>query len=440
MKTHIAGCLSGLFSVLGLVVSATAAPVPVTNSSFENPALASGHYQGDGGDSFATYPTIPGWSSDTNGSNGVQNFIGTGSFGAGSTLPAPASGTQAVYINGNDVYQDVGALAPNTLYTLKVAAGNQPGFGVGSQGSISLVNGTDATGTPVALAPVFTQPVGSFGTFTTSFISGTSPSGDLTIALAKISGGQMVYDNVQLTGVANPHINGSVPVQNALFDLPQTMTFTSGGIPGWHNALGAGGDAGVQGATQAGTVPGHQEAYVNINGTSGTNFIYQDVGFLQPNTSYHLIVGAGGNPGGYGTPDTGLIALFNGTNSSGTLLASTPVTVTGAGFQQYNLYFSTGAIVSGDLTIGLAANAATSGTGQIDFQNVQLTAVPEPSTCLLAVGGNYRLSAGRWPTEAKRVAVTAARHQHAKNRLLSTTVTAPTRPPMASCTPQTRRY
>jgi hypothetical protein len=390
VKTLTAGCLSGLFSLLGLVTAATAAPIAVSNFSFENPGLANGAYQGDSNDSFATYPTIPGWNSDNNTQNGVQNFIGTGAFGAGSTLPAPAAGTQAVYINGTDVYQDVGALAPNTLYTLTVAAGNQPGYGVGSQGSISLINGTDATGTPVALSPVFTQPVSSFGTFTTSFISGTSVSGDLTIALAKISGNQMIYDNVQLTGVANPHVNGYVPVQNALFDLPQTMTYTSGGVPGWHNAFGTGGGTGVQGATQTGTVPGHQEAYINIGGTSGRDYLYQDVGFLQPNTTYHLTVGAGGNPGGYGTPDTGLLAAFNGTDTSGTMLASTPITVTGPGFQNYSLTFTTGAIVSGDLTIGLGANAATSGTGQIDFQNVQLFASPEPSTCVLAavaIGG-----------------------------------------------------
>ncbi len=383
MNLPAAGRVSVLICLVAMATVSYAAPVTVTNFSFENPALADGHYQGDAGDSFTTYPTIPGWGSDSGNANGVQNFITTGAFGAGSTLPAPADGNQTVYVNGTDVYQDVGPLAPNTLYTLTVAAGNQS-FGAGSKGSISLVNGTNATGPAVALAPVFTQPVGSFATFTASFVSGTSVSGDLTIALAKISGNQMLYDNVQLAATANPHIVGPVPVQNALFDLPQTETYTSGGVPGWHSSFGTGGGSGVQGAPQVGTVPGHQEAYINIGGTNGTNYIYQDVGFLQANTTYHLVVGAGGNPGGYGIPDTGSIALFNGTNSLGTLLASTPVTVTSPDFHDYMLTFTTGSVVSGDLNIALAANAAANGTGQIDFQNVRLFIAPEPATSVLA--------------------------------------------------------
>jgi hypothetical protein len=198
--------MNKLFAILAvalpLAVVSNARAVTIQNFSFESPALTNGDYQGDG-----NYPapfTTPGWTSDPANGNGAQNFIGTGSFGAGSTLPAPADGKQAIYVNGNDIYQDVGALLPNLKYTLTVAAGNQPGFGPGSTGTIELVNGTTPAGTLLNSTTISTQPVSSFADFSVTFITGPSVSGDLTIVLAKASGNQMDYDNVRLTATPEP--------------------------------------------------------------------------------------------------------------------------------------------------------------------------------------------------------------------------------------------
>ena len=191
-----------LVFALALADSSSAPAVTIQNFDFEMPALTNGDYQGD-----PNYPapfTVPGWTSDSANLNGVQNFIGTGSFGAGSTLPAPADGKQALYINGSDSYQDVGPLLPNKTYTLTVAAGNQPGFGPGSTGVIELVNGTNALGTVLSSTTISTQPVSSFADFTTTFMTGNSVSGDLTIVLSRASGSQMDYDNVRLTATPEP--------------------------------------------------------------------------------------------------------------------------------------------------------------------------------------------------------------------------------------------
>ena len=93
-----------------------------------------------------------------NGSAGPQNFIDTGSYGNGATLPGTAQGVQAAFINGGDIYQDVGKLLANTTYTLTVAAGNQPGYGPGSTGAIGLVNGNTDGGTALSTFTSLAQP------------------------------------------------------------------------------------------------------------------------------------------------------------------------------------------------------------------------------------------------------------------------------------------
>ncbi len=207
MKLRIA--LLATLALLAARQSSAGIDVPVTNYSFESPALTNGDYQGDG-----NYPapfTIPGWGSDGANGNGVQNFIGTGAYGNGSVLPGTADGKQAVYVNSSDVYQDVGKLLANTTYTLTVAAGNQPGYGPGSSGEIELVNGSNAGGALLSGAPVGPNgdpnhplAIGNFTDFTTTFTTGGSVSGDLTIVLAKTSGNQVDYDNVRLTASTTP--------------------------------------------------------------------------------------------------------------------------------------------------------------------------------------------------------------------------------------------
>ena len=82
------------------------------------------------------------------GGSSVENTTNT-------PLTAPADGNQYCYINmftngvAGGVYQDVGALQSNTTYTLTVAIGSRNDR-TNSPGIISLLNGTNNTGTVLA--------------------------------------------------------------------------------------------------------------------------------------------------------------------------------------------------------------------------------------------------------------------------------------------------
>jgi hypothetical protein len=231
----------------------------------------------------------------------------------------------------------------------------------------------------------------------------------------------------------------SVPVANPSFEAPVTGGFTDDGSDTIRNTTNAGWwgwgyffantsvdhDSGVQTNANAQislTSDGNQGGWVNGAG----NYLYQDVGALQPNTLYTLTVAvAAPGPNSYagfggtsGTPatnaETDVLALLNGNNvlagSGKTNLTSTPVQATGidsqgvattsdilasqsvtpsaGGFSDDVLSFTTGASVSGDLTLILEETAAGAHE-QGNFDNVHLTAVavPEPTSAgLLCLG------------------------------------------------------
>ena len=196
----------------------------------------------------------------------------------------------------------------------------------------------------------------------------------------------------------------SITVNNNSFQLQaqnpgQTTVLTPNGPTDWTGFnVGSGGnwDIGLSGENgpdySAGPLaaPASGNSYLwinrfNGNGTQVTG-VYQDVGSLAANTAYTLTVAigqrAGTGPNGFWSP--GIISLLNGTDNTGTVLAtggglpSTPNT-----WQDYTASFTTGATVSGDLIIDLSVLDAPS--IQADFSNVELTAtsVPEPGTCSL---------------------------------------------------------
>jgi hypothetical protein len=113
--------------------------------------------------------------------------------------------------------------------------------------------------------------------------------------------------------------------------------------------------------------------------------IYQDVGLLLPNTTYTLTVAIGVRLDFAGA--TGSLALYNGTDSTGTVLAASVAFAPATGtFEEYSVSFTTGATVSGDLTIGLTHQSG----GQVSFDNVRLDAtpvIPEPSSYAMMAGG-----------------------------------------------------
>ena len=177
-----------------------ATPVTVSNFSFEV-NVASG-----AGGVVATVPT--GWTAFSEGgpSDIGSQWAGGVDYTTYTPLAAPAAGNQYCYINmfnpsvTGGIYQDVGALQPNTTYTLTVAIGSRNDR-INSPGIISLVNGTNNTGTVLASGGGLPGTQNTWQDYTVSFTTGASVSGDLTIVLSVLGNGTTIqadFDNVQL--------------------------------------------------------------------------------------------------------------------------------------------------------------------------------------------------------------------------------------------------
>lgn len=142
---------------------------------------------------------------------GSQN-PSSGMYPVISPLAAPADGTNFCYINtfnGNTnggIYQDKGPLQPNTVYTLTVAIGHRADFN-NSAGVISLVNGTNNAGTLLATGGGLPALSGAWQDYSTSFSTGPSVSGDVTVVLSVVGNSTTIqgdFDNVRLTAVQSP--------------------------------------------------------------------------------------------------------------------------------------------------------------------------------------------------------------------------------------------
>ena len=112
---------------------------------------------------------------------------------SGTYTPIGLSGSDSVYSESgyyNPIYQDVGALLPNTTYTLSVDVSNAS-YGAGGTAVISLYNtATDsntltqvATGTQLAATTISDIGFGSNAVYTAVYTSPATVSGDLTIEL-----------------------------------------------------------------------------------------------------------------------------------------------------------------------------------------------------------------------------------------------------------------
>jgi len=167
--------------------------------------------------------------------------------------------------------------------------------------------------------------------------------------------------------------------------------------------------AGASGAGTPSGADGTNVAFLNQSIVGGITNIFQDVGTLQPNTKYTLTIAVGQRlDRTNGSLD---IALFNTAAGSGltgnpftdvtsTLLNSTTGVSSVAGtFQDFSVIYTTGSIVTGDLTVG--AQYTADGTVQASLDNVRLDAtavpVPEPGSIPTLLGAfgiflGFRLS------------------------------------------------
>ena len=164
-----------------------------------------------------------------------------------------------------------------------------------------------------------------------------------------------------------------VTVKNFSFENGYTPAYGNGGVPAnWTivNSDWAGVANNNYFPNTPLAAPADWNNYLGVNKVSGNADVYQDVGPLQPNTTYYLTVAVGGRNDRINSPVT--LQLLNGTDNTGTVLAST-VGQPGAQntFQDSSVTFTTGPTVSGDLTIDLQVVGA--GTIQANMDNVRLT-------------------------------------------------------------------
>ena len=203
----------GIGALALVASSAFAAPLFITNASFEDPVVADGGYTGN---------TNPGWSGSTFGTQNPTSSLFTGA--TGNALPGTATGDNDGYLNtaANTnpfaVQSDLvlvsngglsATIADNTTYTLTVAIGKRSDYPNSNAKIEILSNLASATATTILAAD---QPVGTFSDFTATFT--TAPSGDprvgtnlrVQITATSPDGGlsQLNFDNVRLDAAAVP--------------------------------------------------------------------------------------------------------------------------------------------------------------------------------------------------------------------------------------------
>ena len=179
------------------------------------------------------------------------------------------------------------------------------------------------------------------------------------------------------------HLNveaGIIPVQNPSFEDPPTATFTSGGIPGWDLVSGSVGSVGVWNINSdplgwwTVTAPdGNQVAYLGRPGGSAS--IKQDVPTTVVSGITYVLTGFVGHPSGLSP--TYLVGILSG----GNLVASEQSTGPQGTFSTFTVTWTGDALnVGQQLGIRLYSD-----NYQTAFDNIQFTAVPEPSTYLASI-------------------------------------------------------
>jgi hypothetical protein len=204
-----------------------------------------------------------------------------------------------------------------------------------------------------------------------------------------VPNGYSGYSEISVFGSPSTGVEAAPPpgtVGNPSFEL---NVATVGGVitavPSYWTAFNEGGSSDIGSQEAGGTdytvhnpmappADGNQYCYINMFNPPGLiGGIYQDTGALQPYTTYTLTVAIGSRADRINSP--GIISLLNGVDDTGTVLA------TGGGlpatqntWQDYSVTYTTGASVSGDLTVELSVLGAD--TIQADFDNVRLTVAP----------------------------------------------------------------
>lgn len=215
--------------VLAGTASATVVTVTVLNPDFSSPTLPVNGQDNTYGGGFAPgadNAVVADWGitggggvSTLNPSNGSkQGIVGTQIAFADTTLTNSYADTTSNNTVGADLYQDVGALRPNTTYSLTVSTGFNNSYSTGEYGVLELVNGTSDSGivlNSVTYTPLDMSWPWSFEDINLSYATGSTVQGDLTLVLGTGAPQTGVHDvgfnNVRLTATAMPGLAAGVP-------------------------------------------------------------------------------------------------------------------------------------------------------------------------------------------------------------------------------------
>ena len=215
-----------------LTISGTPAPPLSPNLSFEHDAVSPGN-------NIAAFTTWHRFYGPTGAAGGTGADVGSespsaGEYSAINPLATPADGSQFLYINMFDpsvtggVYQDMGPMIPNHTYTLTVAIGSRKDR-INSPGIISLVNGTDNTGTVLATGGGLPATQDTWQDYTVTYTTGPTVSGDLTICLSVLGNATTIqadFDNVRLDSVS-PILNQNIVPSHAETFVGDQIVFTA---------------------------------------------------------------------------------------------------------------------------------------------------------------------------------------------------------------------
>lgn len=177
----------------------------------------------------------------------------------------------------------------------------------------------------------------------------------------------------------------SIAVKNSGFENPaQAAGGWTNTLPDWDGPTNAG-DAFIE------YINGFKSEGVNHIGMAAGAEVSQNLGIpAKPNTTYELKVGVGKRNVGFSVPgNESRFGLYVGNDAAagGVKLADAVYDISGLAdstFEDKTLKFTTGATVpAGNLFISLRS----SGPGRAHYDNVRLSAVPEPSSLVLAVLG-----------------------------------------------------
>lgn len=228
LKSIRAAAVAGSMLAWGLGNSADAAPIPISNHSFESPDAMGGWLDGVPNNWLAGGGLTAQW---------VENNASLG-FSGGDGLQHAGLDTDGGYI-----YQDLGvAFAANTKYTIDLASAHRAGFGhgtlefglfssdaigtdVGTPGFADIQGVWSGSGNPSGddqfnqlrdASLLNTIGTGSLGNVYTYATGAVTPTGNLVVFIRDANGSRQTFDNIRLDATPIPEPAGIALVMAAI--------------------------------------------------------------------------------------------------------------------------------------------------------------------------------------------------------------------------------